>query len=176
MRSRQRMFRVSAVVAAFAAATATFSAYATAGADTGIPAGGAAKSHAAPAKTNVGDDLAGPFSKQQDKLHQDALNQVLAGRKTVKKVSGSQVVKLADKKYVELGREKTDKIFTILAEFGDQVDDQYGGDVGPLHNQIAEPDRTKDNSTAWQADYNRAHFQDIYFGTGKDSDATKSIR
>ena len=26
---------------------------------------------------------------------------------------------------------------------------------GPLHNQIPEPDRTMDNSTVWQADYNR---------------------
>ena len=36
---------------------------------------------------------------------------------------GSKVVKLGKSKYVELGREKTDKIFTILVEFGDQVDD-----------------------------------------------------
>ncbi len=36
---------------------------------------------------------------------------------------GSKVVKLDSKKYVELGREKTDKIFTVLVEFGDQVDD-----------------------------------------------------
>ena len=40
---------------------------------------------------------------------------------------------------------------------------------GPLHNAIPAPDRTKDNSTVWQPDYNRQHFQDLYFGTGEDS-------
>ena len=90
----------------------------------------------------------------------------------MQKRGASKVVKLGNKKYVELGREKTDKIFTILVEFGDKVDDttmfdpdgptaprppvkKYGGTPGPLHNKIAEPDRTKDNSTAWQADYNQ---------------------
>ena len=33
------------------------------------------------------------------------------------------MVKLGSGKYVELAREKTDKIFTILVEFGDKVDD-----------------------------------------------------
>ena len=34
---------------------------------------------------------------------------------------------------------------------------------GPLHNQIPAPDRTVDNSTLWQPDYNRAHYEDMYF-------------
>ncbi len=65
-------------------------------------------------------------------------------------------------------------------EFGDKVDDttmfdpdgdgpkppvkKYGGDPGPAHNEIAEPDRDEDNSTAWQKDYDQKHFQDLYFG------------
>ncbi|MGW1891669.1 immune inhibitor A domain-containing protein [Streptomyces sp. NPDC002004] len=137
-----------------------------------------------PAKGQVDHDLDGPFSKQQAQQHKAALEQVLAGDKKVHKQGGSEVVKLADKKYVELGRQKTDKIFTILAEFGDKVDStttfdpdgdgpkppvlKYGGTAGPLHNQIAEPDRAKDNSTAWQKDYGQQHFQDLYFGSGKD--------
>ncbi|WP_449344314.1 immune inhibitor A domain-containing protein [Streptomyces narbonensis] len=47
---------------------------------------------------------------------------MLNGEAKVEKRGGSQVVKLDSKKYVELGREKTDKIFTILVEFGDKVD------------------------------------------------------
>ncbi|WP_255953054.1 immune inhibitor A domain-containing protein [Streptomyces odontomachi] len=188
MKSRRRTFRAGAVVAAFAAATATFAAYAPAGADAGAPGATAANgAHPAVSGKNHGDNLDGPFTKRQEQLKKEALNQVLAGRKSVKMDKGSEVVKLGDKKYVELGREKTDKIFTILAEFGDQVDDttmydpdgpdgpeapvvKYGGDPGPAHNQIAEPDRGQDNSTDWQADYNQAHFQDMYFGTGKDAD------
>ena len=34
---------------------------------------------------------------------------------------------------------------------------------GPLHNQIPAPDRSVDNSTLWQPDYNRAHYEDMYF-------------
>ena len=83
-------------------------------------------------------------------------------------------------KYVELGREKTDKIFTILVEFGDKVDDTTSTTAEhrevrrpAAHNKIAEPDRAKDNTTAWQADYNQKHFQDLYFGTGKKTESLK---
>lgn len=137
----------------------------------------------APAKEQVKHDLEGPFSKQQAQAREAALDQVLSGKKNVEQRGASKVVKLDDKKYVELGREKTDKIFTILVEFGDQVDSttmfdpdgpggpkppapKYGGTPGPLHNQIAQPDRKLDNSTAWQKDYSQKHFQDLYFGTG----------
>lgn len=75
----------------------------------------------APAKL-VDHDLKGPFSEQQAKQKKAALEQVLSGKKDVEQRGASKVVKLDDKKYVELGREKTDKIFTILVEFGDQVD------------------------------------------------------
>ncbi|MER7934974.1 MULTISPECIES: immune inhibitor A domain-containing protein [unclassified Streptomyces] len=122
-------------------------------------------------------DLDGPLSKTQEAQRQEALDQVISGKAQVKDRDGSKVVQLkgkkGDSKYVELGREKTDKIFTILVEFGDQTDPRYGGTVGPLHNQIAKPDRTKDNSTAWQKDYNQAHFQDLYFGTGKKTESLK---
>jgi immune inhibitor A len=48
---------------------------------------------------------------------------------------------------------------------------KYGGDPGPAHNTIAEPDPKTNNSTAWQADYNQQHFQDLYFShaSGKES-------
>ena len=32
-----------------------------------------------------------------------------------------------------------------------------------MHNDIPKPDRTKDNSTLWQADYDRAHYENMYF-------------
>ncbi|MEW1863751.1 immune inhibitor A [Streptomyces sp. NBC_00669] len=138
-------------------------------------------------------DLPGPFSKQQAAEHSAALQQVVSGDATVQQRDGSQVVQLGhgkgkQSKYVELGREKTDKIFTILVDFGDQVDDtttydpdgpdgpeppttKYGGDPGPAHNTIAQPDRSQDNSTAWQADYNQQHFQDLYFSHDKDKES-----
>ncbi|MER5205982.1 immune inhibitor A domain-containing protein [Streptomyces sp. NPDC002825] len=184
MTNRRRAIRASAVVVALAATAATASTFTTAWADNngnGTPAAGMQTVD----KTTVDHDLEGPFSKQQEQQHKAALEQVLNGDAKVENRGGSQVVKLDSKKYVELGREKTDKIFTILVEFGDQVDNttlvdrddddttelkpKYGGEPGPLHNAIAQPDRATNNSTAWQADYNQQHFQDLYFGTGKDA-------
>ncbi|MEV0741763.1 immune inhibitor A domain-containing protein [Streptomyces sp. NPDC050549] len=176
MTSRPWTFRAAAIGVALAAATATFSTFAVAEANTSAKSAAVDRHDPAPVAQKE-HDLDGPLSKTQDAQRQEALNEVIAGKASVKDRNGSKVVQLKSKggksKYVELSREKTDKIFTILVEFGDQVDSRYGGTAGPLHNQIAAPDRTKDNSTAWQADYNQAHFQDLYFGTGKNTESLK---
>ncbi len=39
--------------------------------------------------------------------------------------------------------------------------------MGPLHNKIPQPDRATDNSTLWQADYNKAHYENMYFNRMK---------
>lgn len=182
------------MIVALAATAATASAFTTAQAQDN-PASTASNASAAssadrhdpaPGAGHVEHDLDGPFSDQQTKQRDAALRQVLSGKAKKEKRGGSQVVKLDSGKYVELAREKTDKIFTILVEFGDEVDNttmydpdgpdgplppvvKYGGDPGPAHNEIAEPDRKVDNSTAWQADYSQQHFQDLYFGTGNDA-------
>ncbi|MCX4969642.1 immune inhibitor A [Streptomyces sp. NBC_00654] len=192
MTTKRRALRATAVVVAMAATAATASAFATAQADDKTSGSGASivdRRDPAPEKGQE-HNLEGPFSEQQDAQRQAALEQVLSGDKKVSNRSGSKVVKLDNKKYVELGREKTDKIFTILVEFGDKVDDttmfdpdgdgpkppvkKYGGTPGPVHNKIAKPDPKKDNSTAWQADYNQKHFQDLYFGEGEGVDSLKT--
>ncbi|WP_329276285.1 immune inhibitor A domain-containing protein [Streptomyces sp. NBC_01451] len=177
MTSRPWTFRTAAVGVALATAAATFSTYAIAEADAGASAAPATNRHDPAEQQHAEHDLDGPLSKTQEAQREEALNQVISGRATAKNRNGSQVVQLKSGKgkgkYVELGREKTDKIFTILVEFGDQIDSRYGGTVGPLHNEIAQPDRTQDNSTAWQADYNTEHFQKLYFGTGKNVESMK---
>ncbi|OQD55546.1 protease [Streptomyces phaeoluteigriseus] len=178
MTSRSWTFRASATVVALAAASATFSAFAVAQAADSAPSETTAVDRHDPQPAKAREhDFDGPLSKTQEAQREEALEQVLSGEATVRNRDGSKVVRLdsrgGESKYVELGREKTDKIFTILVEFGDQIDSRYGGTPGPLHNQIAAPDRTKDNSTAWQADYNQAHFQDLYFGTGTGTESLK---
>ncbi|MER6527915.1 immune inhibitor A domain-containing protein [Streptomyces sp. NPDC001508] len=176
MTSRPWTFRVAAVGVALAAASATFATFAVAEASTTAASAAANRHDPAPVKQET-HDLDGPLSKTQDAQRQEALNQVIAGKARVKDRDGSKVVRLdskkGDSKYVELGREKTDKIFTILVEFGDRVDPRYGGSAGPLHNEIAAPDRTKDNSTEWKSDYNQQHYEDLYFGTGKHTESLK---
>ncbi|MFJ9146970.1 immune inhibitor A domain-containing protein [Streptomyces sp. NPDC102270] len=177
MTDRSWTFRTAATVVAIAAASATFSTFAVAqAADSSAKTSAADRRDPQPAKARE-HDFDGPLTKTQEAQRKEALDQVISGDAAVRNRNGSQVVELksrkGDSKYVELGREKTDKIFTILVEFGDQVDPRYGGTAGPLHNRIAKPDRKQNNSTAWQADYNQAHFQDLYFGTGKKTESLK---
>ncbi|MFC5632895.1 immune inhibitor A domain-containing protein [Streptomyces bullii] len=177
MTSRPRTFRAAATAVALAAATATLSLYGVAQAADPAETSATVDRRDPADHDHVEHDLEGPLSKTQEEQREEALKQVISGKATVQNREGSKVVQLkskkGDPKYVELGREKTDKIFTILVEFGDQIDSRYGGTPGPLHNQIPQPDRTKDNSTAWKADYDREHFQDLYFGTGKKAESVK---
>ncbi|MFE4262324.1 immune inhibitor A domain-containing protein [Streptomyces sp. NPDC056883] len=189
--ARRRALRAAAIGVTLAATAATGAAFTMATADPGARVSAADRQDpTAPSKEQVKHNLQGPFSEQQAQARKAALEQVLSGKKDVEQRGASKVVKLDDKKYVELGREKTDKIFTILVDFGDQVDNtttfdpdgpgpkppvpKYGGNPGPQHNQIAQPDRTVNNSTAWRKDFNRAYFQDLYFGTGAGKNSLKT--
>ncbi|NJP50668.1 M6 family metalloprotease domain-containing protein [Streptomyces sp. SBST2-5] len=178
MTSRPWTFRAAATAVALATATATLSAAGVAHADSPARPPAVDRHDPHPAKGTDSHDLKGPLSDTQAAQREEALHQVLSGKASVKKRDGSKVVQLkskkGDAKYVELGREKTDKIFTILVEFGDKIDSRYGGTPGPLHNQIAKPDRKKDNSTAWREDYNQQHYEDLYFGHGKGVDSVKT--
>ncbi|GAA2779545.1 immune inhibitor A [Kitasatospora paracochleata] len=128
--------------------------------------------------TSVPHDLPGPLTDKVNAEQKAAVEQLMNGTAKIESHGGSTSVKLGRDKYVELKRERTDKIFTILVDFGDQVDSttktpdgkvKYGGQPGPAHNQIAKPDAATNNSTAWQADYNQAHYQDLYFSKTQPS-------
>ena len=117
-------------------------------------------------------DFRSDIQKKQDALLQQALVAKLNGK------AKGKVHEVAKGQYVELEREGTDKIFTIIVEFGDL---QYPNPIfqgppadgsaqridGPLHNQIPEPDRDVDNSTLWQKDYSVEHYEDMYFNRMK---------
>jgi immune inhibitor A len=168
----------------------------------GLTVGISPSAQAAPPETRTGavtnaraqgDELPNPREDKRRAMRDAALNDVLNGRAKVESRNGSKVVKVgaAGKgrahrdQYVELARAKTDKIFVILAEFGDQRHPSYPDQDtapsvpgparfdGPVHNQIPEPDRAVDNSTVWQSDYSRSHFQNLYFGTGAGDQSVK---
>ncbi|WP_262851423.1 immune inhibitor A [Mumia quercus] len=164
-------------------------------------------------------ELPNPLEDKRRALREEALTSVVNGEAKPVTRNGSEVVKVGSSyapadaaaqatkrgrkafearggkkaqkqdQYVELAQERADKVFVILAEFGDQRHPDYPDDGwddfdpnavepqrfdGPQVNQIPEPDRTKDNSTVWQADYNREHYEDIYFGTGKGVESVKT--
>jgi len=148
------------------------------------------------------DDLPNPLEDKRRALRDQAVADVVSGKAKPEQRNGSTVVKVGrtqgsgvtnrklaksgTDQYVELSRARTDRIFVILAEFGNQRDPQYP-DVdsdptipgpttfdGPLHNKIPEPNRAVDNSTVWQSDYTPDHYRQLYFGTGKNVESVKT--
>jgi immune inhibitor A len=111
-------------------------------------------------------DFRSPMQKKYDAALQVALVDKLKG-----KASG-KVHQVAGGQFVQLEREGTDRVFAIIVEFGNTRHSAFpdsGSDGtpqrynGPLHNEIPAPDRSIDNSTLWQADYNKAHYENMYF-------------
>jgi immune inhibitor A len=107
-----------------------------------------------------GDSFKSPQAAEQFALRQQALQQRLAGK------GSGRIHEIARGQYVELGLERNDRIFVVLVEYGDNTGiaaPPLSAVSGPRYNQIPEPDRASDNNTIWQADYNRAHFENMYF-------------
>ncbi len=114
------------------------------------------------------DDRHGLHAKKQLRQKRKALELLDAGKAELKqRAGGGATVKLSDGSYVEFPIEKQDKIFTILSEFGTSGSGRYGTTPGPRHNQISQPAPTKDNSTYWVSDFNRAHYDDMFNGGGE---------
>ncbi len=106
-----------------------------------------------------------PWQKKYEDLRQQALEQRLrdGGR-------GGPVERVGKGAYARVAQEGKDRIFVVLAEFGDDVHSAYPDgesdaqrDDGPLHNEIPKPDRSTDNSTLWEKDYDRAYYEKMYF-------------
>jgi immune inhibitor A len=113
------------------------------------------------------DNRPGPKTKQQKRLREKALAMLDNGSAQLKaQPGGGSTVQLADGKFVEFPIDKQDKVFTILSEFGDQGSGKLGTVPGPLHNEIPEPDRSVNNSTAWVSDFNVAHYNEMFNGSG----------
>ena len=155
------------------------------------------------ANPTASDELPNPQEDKRRELRERALGMVLHGKGKIEQRGASTVMKVGDAQalnkngralaagkvdqYVELSREKTDKIFVILAEFGNERHPSYPDQdtdpdtpgpatfEGPLHNAIPEPDRNVDNSTVWQPDYAPQHYRDLYFGTGANVESVKTF-
>jgi immune inhibitor A len=113
------------------------------------------------------DNRPGPMTKQQQRLKQKALTMLDNGSAELKaQPGGGSTVELADGTFVEFPIEKEDKVFTILSEFGAQGSGKLGTTPGPLHNEIPQPDREQNNSTAWVPDFDTAHYNEMFNGDG----------
>ncbi len=176
---------------------ASLSAALAAGVALSAPVAEAAPNHHPPAKKAVSgepltvsrDELPNAAEDKRRALREEALTEVLKGNVDPVQRGDSTVVKLGKgnkAQFAELSRTTTDRVFVILAEFGNARHPSYpdqdtspatAGPVafdGPLVNQIPQPDRAVDNSTVWQPDYNRAHFENMYFGDGPGVESLKT--
>ncbi|WLQ08073.1 immune inhibitor A domain-containing protein [Arthrobacter oryzae] len=110
------------------------------------------------------DNRPGPRTKELVERRKAAIDKVAKGQA---KANDEGVVQLAPDKFAEIETVKQDKIFTILAEFGDQSSGRYGTATGPLHNTIAKPDRSVDNTTLWTSDFSPAYYEELFNGSGE---------
>jgi immune inhibitor A len=132
----------------------------------------------APGASARPDNRPGPLTARQDARRKAAQRLILAGQKSP---DADGVIQLADDKYFEAAVTGTGQIFTILSEFGDAGSGRYGTVPGPLHNQIAKPNRETvdgtentdydpalpyDNFKHWTDDFNQAYYEDLFFGAG----------
>ena len=112
-----------------------------------------------------GDDVPHPAGERRREIRKQGMEEKV--RAEASGQSSGPVHKIGKGKYrgryVELERESEDLIFTVLGEFGTQINPALGGAPGPLHNQIPEPDRTVDNATIWAPDFSRAYFKELLF-------------
>jgi immune inhibitor A len=92
------------------------------------------------------DNKPDPLGAKQAQLRQMALEAKLAGK------APGKVKEVAKGQYVDLAREGTGQIWTVLGEFADFA-----------HNMLPEPDRAVDNTTIWVPDFNRDYYLDMLF-------------
>ena len=100
------------------------------------------------------DNRTDPLTQEQAELKATAMDSVLNGKAT----TDGKSLEVAKGQFVELAREGEDPVWTVLGEFGDFP-----------HNNIAEPDRTVDNTTIWSPDFSRDYFLDLLFDEGDNS-------
>jgi immune inhibitor A len=155
-----------------AAATASLLAAATALSLTTPQAGAVAASANPSAKGGTAtpsDNITPAWKTRYDDIHQAALEKRLRTGGTGAKEKLSKGV------FGKVAQSGTDRIFVVLAEFGDTRHSAYPDDPdtgaqrfdGPLHNQIPKPDRSTNNSTLWTKNYNQPYFDNMYFNRMK---------
>jgi immune inhibitor A len=111
------------------------------------------------------DNFFSPNAAAKAELRRQAVNEQIA-----KRVKSGRTHQVANGQYVDFPVERTDRIFVMLVEYGvkggyvtSPANPGLSQAAGPLHNTIAEPNRAVNNTTIWQADYNREHYVDMYF-------------
>ena len=92
------------------------------------------------------DNPPDPLSVKQAELKKLAIEAKINGK------APGKVKEVARGQYVQLDLAGTGMVWTVMGEFQDLK-----------HNNIAEPDRTVDNSTLWVSDFSKAHMDGLLY-------------
>ena len=133
------------------------------------------------------DNYSSPRADAAATLRQEAVTKLVQGKASTKEVNGKTVIEVQSEtsgssgkkgskgtkgkqsRYVEYDVDRTASIFTVLSQFGTATKPTAGGTAGPSVNQIPQPDRTQNNSTYWESNFDRQHYLDMMFGTKGES-------
>jgi M6 family metalloprotease-like protein len=114
------------------------------------------------------DDRPDDQSEARRALTEQAVAKVINGEATPVSKGGGKSVQVSPGQWAQYGLQASDNILTFLVDFGDKIDPRFPeAPAGPVHNAIPKPDRSADNTTYWVDDFNRDHYQDMFFGDGE---------
>ncbi len=132
---KRSLFTIITLVAMLAMMLSVFG---TASASEGVNTG--------PELTPKNDNLPDPLTTKQLELKQQALDAKLHGK------AYGKAHEVARGQFVQLDLEGTGMIWTVMGEFSDFP-----------HNNIAQPDRTVNNTTLWVPDFSKAHMDALLY-------------
>src|SRR5215210_583656 len=118
----------------------------------------------APGKDGGAAGQTKPLPKLLEKARRDRLaaaDLVARGQATP---DANGIVTLKNGKRVRYRLQGTENMTTVLVDFTD-----------PQHNEIAQPDRSVDNSTYWTSDFSPQHYRDMLFSKGGGSYGSPSF-
>ena len=81
---------------------------------------------------------------------------------------------VAKGQFVEFSREGEDSIWTVVADFGTQIN-PVGGTTGPQKNQIPEPNRQVDNTTIWSPNFSQSYYKDLLFSSAPGATSMRNF-
>jgi len=104
------------------------------------------------------DDKPDPLTTKQKELREQALEAKLNGK------AFGKTHQVARGQYVELVREGEGVIWTVLGGFADFS-----------HNNIAQPDRTVNNTTIWVPDFSRDYYMNLLFNGAPGANSMRNF-
>ncbi|MFE6644942.1 immune inhibitor A domain-containing protein [Nocardioides sp. NPDC057772] len=141
----------------------------------------AAEMNRTPASASVKqkiDNKPDALHTKRTELKQAAAEALVTGEKKTVTKNGSEVVKMGkgdNTRWVEHQPTEKSQLLSFLVEFGEGGNPAFPDNTsGPLHNEIEAPEEG-DNSTYWEPDFSRDHYQDMFFNEDPSAESFHNV-